>query len=47
MKEINIQHAVSGENTIEFDSSDLASGTYMVSFESGKQKGVCRFVVIK
>jgi hypothetical protein len=47
MKEINIKHGASGENTIEFDSSDLASGTYMISFESGTQKGVSRFVVIK
>ncbi len=47
MKEMNIQHLMDGPNTIDFDSSDLSAGTYLMSFESGTQRGVSKFIVIK
>jgi hypothetical protein len=47
VKEILLPAMPEGDNTAEFSSSDLSSGTYLMSFESGLQKGVSRFIVLK
>jgi hypothetical protein len=47
MKDLNLQHMQEGANTVDLDCSDLSAGTYLLSFESGMQRGVSRFVVSK
>jgi hypothetical protein len=47
MKDLILQHVQEGANTVDLDCSDLSAGTYLLSFESGMQRGVSRFVVSK
>ncbi|HXC07078.1 MAG TPA: T9SS type A sorting domain-containing protein, partial [Bacteroidia bacterium] len=47
VKTLVYAHQLEGQNTVEFDSTELPAGTYLLSFESGQQKGVSRFVVTK
>jgi hypothetical protein len=47
VKDILLHNMQEGSNTVEFNSSDMDSGTYLMSFESGLQKGVSRFVVVR
>ncbi|MFI5149082.1 MAG: T9SS type A sorting domain-containing protein [Bacteroidia bacterium] len=47
VKTLAMAHQPEGQNTFEFESSELTAGTYIMSLESGQQKGVSRFIVTK